>query len=51
MEDVLARHERCKIQPPPAMQTNTAEQTQYDTGLVFSMRPQFCDANREFGIR
>lgn len=51
MKNVLTRHECCKVQPAPAMQTGTAEQAQRTVGLMFSMRPQFSSANREFGIR
>ena len=50
MENVLVRCERCKVQPPPAVQTNTAQQAQHTVGLVFSMWPQSCDENRELGI-
>jgi hypothetical protein len=50
MGDILTRRERCKVQPTPAVQTNSAQQTQRAAGLVFPVWPQFCDANRKFGI-
>jgi hypothetical protein len=50
MGDILTRRERCTVQLTPAVQTNSAQQTQRAAGLVFPMWPQFCDSNSEFGI-
>ena len=50
MDNILARDERCQIQPAPLVETQMAEQTPQGVGLVFSVRPQFCDPNRKVGI-
>ena len=50
MPNVLARYKSCKIQPAPAVQTNTAQRPQQDIGFMLPMWPQFRYLERELGV-